>query len=222
MRAAPSRAASRCRRGLDDPCWHHGATRSQYHFGGQKTAGLDRLSCRAGDRIRGDAEADLSGSTRPNPLSNVKACPNHLSGESRIKLNGCHMSCSGLRLRVTQADQLGDLLALPPPCAVVLELDSMPAREAMEWERKINHRLRTCGCDEATAALFINIGFLSALAWWHWDVISAAPVLSTALGVSCCCLAVAGGKTFGRSRGRRRLAATVDGLRTVLAGPAAA
>ena len=44
-------------------------------------------------------------------------------------------------------------------------------------------------------AVFIIIGFLSALAWWHWDVISAAPVLSTALGVSCCCLAVAGGKT---------------------------
>jgi hypothetical protein len=132
------------------------------------------------------------------------------------------MNCSGLRLCVTHAHQLGDLLASPPPCTVVLELDSLPAREAMEWERNINRRLRTCGCDEATAAIIINIGLLSAVAWWRWDLISAAPLLSTVVGIGCCCLAVAGGKQFGRSRGRRRLAATVDGLRAVLSRPAAA
>ena len=120
-------------------------------------------------------------------------------------------------LRITKAHELRQLLTLPAPSAVVLDVASMPSDEAAAWEREINRRLRPCGCDEGTAALLLMWGVLSMVAWLHWGMVSGAPVISAVIAIGCSGLAIAAGKAFGKWRGRRRLADSVHRLRNLLA-----
>ena len=119
--------------------------------------------------------------------------------------------------RVTRAGELGALLVLPAPARVVLDVAEMPSDEASIWQREIDQRLRSCGCDEATAAFLLNLGALAAFAWWRWPTVVGAPWLCAGIGIVWCCLAIGVGKAFGRWRGRRRLVASVNRLHAVLA-----
>lgn len=118
--------------------------------------------------------------------------------------------------RVTQADELDQILRLPTSRTVVLELPSLKSDETSRWEREINALLHTCGCGEATAALLIVISAFLAVAYAFWNTVKGAPFLSIAIGLGCSVLSIAIGKAFGKCRGWRRLAISVRRLHAML------
>ena len=125
-------------------------------------------------------------------------------------------------IRVTKADELGQMLTLPPSSTVMLDVPSMAPDRAREWECELNRGLRrTCGCDEGTAALLLAALALCFAAWSQWDLVSNSPTVSASIALGCLLSAIAAGKALGRLRGRRRLARAVHRLRAELAGPEA-
>jgi hypothetical protein len=113
-------------------------------------------------------------------------------------------------------DDLAQVFKVPTSSSVVLELPWLESDEADGWQRELNSRLQTCGCGEAAAALLVNTGALVVVASTYWNTVKSAPFLSIVISLGVTILSVAIGKTVGKWRGRRRLAAAVRRLHAVL------
>jgi hypothetical protein len=120
------------------------------------------------------------------------------------------------RVRITQSDELDQVVRDPTPCCVVLELPSLASDETAIWQQELNKRLNTCGCGEAAAALLISLGTILIVAFTSWNSLKDAPFFSITIAISCLVSSVAIGKIFGKLRGRRRLVASVGRLQRVL------
>lgn len=119
--------------------------------------------------------------------------------------------------QITRQDELDLILRLPSSTRVVIELPSLQSDETESWQCEINALLRkTCGCGEATAVLLSVMAALVVVGHVFWNSVKIAAFLSFAIGVGCFVLAVVIGKVFGQWRGRRRLAASVCNLQTIL------
>lgn len=124
---------------------------------------------------------------------------------------------SSPHLQITRPNGLDHVLLLPASAKVVLDLPSLTADETQRWQHEIDALLqKTCGCNEAAASLLVVLGSLAVLAYVFSNSVRGAPVLSIATAAGSALLGIAGGKAFGKLRGRRRLATSLRRLRARL------